>query len=205
MQAAGAHPVAPVEQVVEKEKTTHGPRRGSSNDPKSQTGERNKDDRDSNRRRPRDRLPQDNRYDGRGEDRKRDHGDDDYGGGDDDDPRHCKDKNERDVKRRVASPERITQMWEGVEMTQTHRRTTTQIGEKGIQRGTKRRTENPERNVQGTMTTEEETIHRLTVKRKMMSICPPDGGKDGGLHTAQNQVILKRPAQAITGGKQSTA
>jgi hypothetical protein len=54
------------------------------------------------------------------------------------------------------------------------------------------------------MTTEEETIHRLTVKRKMMSTCPPDGGKDGGLHAAQNQVILKRPARAIAGVKQST-
>jgi pentose-5-phosphate-3-epimerase len=40
-------------------------------------------------------------------------------------------------KTRVASPERITQMGEGVEMTQTHRRTTTQIRETGIQRGTK--------------------------------------------------------------------
>jgi hypothetical protein len=99
MQAVSAHPEAPVEQVVKKEKTTLGSRRGSSNDPKSQTGERNKDDRESNRRRPRDRLPQENRYNGRREDRKRDHGDDNYGGGDDDDPRHGKDKNKQDVKK----------------------------------------------------------------------------------------------------------
>jgi hypothetical protein len=103
MQAAGAHPEAPVEQVDEQEKTTPGSRRGSSHDPKSQTGARNKDDRESNRRRSHDRLTQENRYNGRG-DRKRDHGDDDYGGGDDDDPRHGEDKNARDVKKEDRKP-----------------------------------------------------------------------------------------------------
>jgi hypothetical protein len=104
MQAVGAHPEAPVEQVVKKEKTTPGSRRGSSHDPKSQTGERNKDDRESNRRRSHDRLTQENRYNRRGEDRKRNHGDDDYGGGDDDDPRHGKDKNKRDVEKEDREP-----------------------------------------------------------------------------------------------------
>ena len=107
-------------------------------------------------------------------------------------------------KRKIARPEKVPQMGKGEGMTQIHRRTTIQIGETGTQRGTKRRTENPERNVHGAMTTEEEATHRLTVKRRMMATCPTDGEKDGGLHAVQNQVILKRPAQAIAGGKQNT-
>jgi hypothetical protein len=78
-------------------------------------------------------------------------------------------------RRRIANPDKVTQMGEGVEMIQIHHRTTIQIGERGAQRKTKRRTENPERNAQGAMTTEEEMTHRLTVKQRIRATCPTDG------------------------------
>jgi hypothetical protein len=100
-------------------------------------------------------------------------------------------------RRRIANPEQVTQMGEGVEMTRINHRTTTRNGERGPQRKTKRRAEHPERNAQGAVTTEEEMTHRLTVKRRMMTSCPTDGEEDGGHHAVQNQVTLKRPARAI--------
>jgi uncharacterized protein YaiI (UPF0178 family) len=104
-------------------------------------------------------------------------------------------------KRRVANPEGTTQTGEGVEMTQTHRQTMTQIGETGTQEETERATRKTKRNDRGAMMTE--MTHRQTMNQRMTSFRPLDGTEDGGLHTAQNQEIPTRPARAITGRKQS--
>jgi hypothetical protein len=201
VEAVVAHPAAPVEQVVEKEKTTSlTSRRGLSQDTAGQLGERNKDDRNPNGRRLRDATPQDKRLRGRGEGRRRKRGDDDHGG-DDDVPRRSKDKNEKEVERESRNPEGTTQTGEGVEMTRTHRRTMTQIKEKGIQEETKRETRKTKRNARGAMMTK--MTHRQTMNQRMRSTCLLDGTDDGGLHAARNQEIPTRPAPAICGGKHS--